>query len=81
MQQRISIPTQFGALLTARRKALKLSQQAVAAKLGISQNRLSELEEDPARLTLDRLIALANVLGLDLVVQDKTGADTSAADW
>lgn len=81
MAQRISIPDQFGHLLIARRKALKLSQQAVAAKLGISQNRLSELEEDPARLTLDRLIALTNVLGLDLVIQDKAGADTSPGEW
>ncbi|MGE5386993.1 MAG: helix-turn-helix domain-containing protein [Betaproteobacteria bacterium] len=81
MQQRISIPHQFGALLIARRKALKLSQQAVAAKLGISQNRLSELEEDPARLTLERLIALANALGLDLMVQDKPAAEASPGDW
>lgn len=82
MQQIVSTPHQLGHVLTVRRKALKLSQQALAAKLGISQNRLSELEENPARLTLDRVIALANLLGLELTIRDKTGAGASpASEW
>ncbi|MHB8473526.1 MAG: helix-turn-helix domain-containing protein [Gammaproteobacteria bacterium] len=80
MQQLISSSTQAGHLLAARRKALKLSQQAVAAKLGISQNRYSELEMDPSRLTLDRLIRLASLLGLDLVLKKHAGANPPS-DW
>ncbi|HEX5126230.1 MAG TPA: helix-turn-helix transcriptional regulator, partial [Rhodocyclaceae bacterium] len=60
MQQALSTSAQTGYVLASRRKALKLSQQAIASKLSISQNRLSELEENPARLTLDRLLALVN---------------------
>jgi len=62
---------QLGQLLASRRKALGLSQSEAAARLGISQNRLSELERQPAQLTLDRLLALAGMLGLDLDIQAK----------
>lgn len=72
MPQPLSTPSQAGQIVAARRKALKLSQKDLALKLGISQNRLSQLETDPARLTLDRLIALINLLGLELVLQDKS---------
>jgi HTH-type transcriptional regulator / antitoxin HipB len=80
MQQRISTSNQTGQVFAARRKALKLSQKVVAAKLGISQNRLSILEADPSRLTLDRLISLASILGLELVLQDK-GSSPTRSEW
>jgi len=63
---------QAAQLLVGRRKALGLSQAEVAARLGISQNRLSELELRPERLTLDRLLALVGVLGLELAIGDKS---------
>lgn len=80
MQQRISTSNQTGQVFAARRKALKLSQKVVAARLGISQNRLSILEADPSRLTLDRLISLASILGLELVLQDK-GSSPTRSEW
>ncbi len=81
MAQILSTSTQVGQVLANRRRALKLSQQAVAAKLGISQNRLSELEENPDRLTLDRLLALANVLGLELAIRDQASSPPAAGEW
>ncbi len=80
MQQMISTPAQVGQLLVARQKALKLSQQTVAAKFGISQNRYSELEADPSRLTLDRFITLTSILGLDVVLKKKSGA-AQTIEW
>ncbi len=80
MQQRISTANQTGQVFAARRKALKLSQKDVAARLGISQNRLSILESDLSRLTLDRLISLAGILGLELVLQDK-GSPPTRSEW
>ncbi|MDD5295880.1 MAG: helix-turn-helix domain-containing protein [Rhodocyclaceae bacterium] len=86
MAQILSTSAQVGQVLASRRRALKLSQQAVAAKLGISQNRLSELEENPDRLTLDRLLALVNVLGLELTIHDQAirnlaGSPPAAGEW
>lgn len=69
---RVNSPQQAGQILTTRRKALGLSQASLAARLGISQNRLSELEAHAERLTLERLLALASQLGLELVLQEKT---------
>ena len=74
MRQLITTPNQVGELLRGRRRALGVAQQKLAMKLGISQGRLSALEGDAASLTLDRLISLANLLGFELVLQDKSDA-------
>jgi HTH-type transcriptional regulator / antitoxin HipB len=72
----------LGQILASRRKASRQSQRAVAAKLAISQNRLSEIESNPGTLAVDRLLELANVLGLELVIQDKPqAARKSRTEW
>lgn len=71
MRQLLTTPAQLGEVLRGRRKARRISQDELATKLGISQSRLSTLESDPAGLTLDRLLAVAGVLGLELVIQEK----------
>lgn len=77
---RLATSQQAGQILTSRRKSLGLSQASAAAGLGISQNRLSELETHPERLTLERLISLAGVLGLELVLQEKKPY-TDESEW
>ncbi len=77
----ITSPKQVGEILRGRRKSRHVSQQQIAAKLSISQGRLSTLEGDPAGLTLDRLIALANMLDLELVLRDKSDAGPSPSEW
>ncbi len=69
----INSPTQIGAILTGRRKHLKLSQTDVANRLGLSQNRISELEAKPETLTVEQLLALLNVLGLEMTLGDRAG--------
>jgi len=81
MRQLITAPNQVAEILRGRRKARRISQHALAEKLGTSQSRLSSLEEDPARLTLERLLALANLLDLELVLQDKSNARNPPAEW
>ncbi len=65
----IHTPAQAGAYLRDYRKALKLSQSQVGRRLGISQNRFSALESAPGTITLERLLVLANLLGLELVLR------------
>jgi len=81
MRQLITSPRQVAEILRGRRKALRISQQELATKLGISQSRLSTLEEDAARITLERLILLAKLLGLELVLQDKKDAPRKKTEW
>jgi HTH-type transcriptional regulator/antitoxin HipB len=78
----ITTATQLGRNLVARRKALHLSQQHLARQLGISQNRLSELETHPEGLTLERLLVLLNLLNLELTVRERTGsARARRVEW
>lgn len=77
----ITNPGQIAEILRARRKAHRVSQEQLAKKLGVSQSRLSAIEAGTAALTVDRLIAIANVLDLQLVVQDKASKPSPATDW
>ena len=81
MRKLISTPGQLGEIIRGRRKARKVSQQDLATKLHISQNRLSVLEGNPAGLRLDRLITLANLLGFELVLQDKVNEPNYKREW
>jgi len=73
MNQLLSVPSQVGLVLRAVRKSAKLSQKQLAAKLGLSQNRVSELETDPGSMRVDQLLAVLSVLGLELQVQTRGG--------
>ena len=64
--QALTTLTQLQHAIVARRKKLKLSQAKVSEKLGISQNRYSELEASIANLDADRLLRLLSILGLEL---------------
>ncbi len=83
MRQLITTPAQVGEILRGRRKARRIPQQELATKLGIGQSRLSTLEGDPAALTLERLLVLAKLLGLELVLQDEAdaGVGRRKAEW
>lgn len=81
MHRLLTTPLQAGQALTSRRKALKLSQGAVAQRLGISQPRFSELELHPDRMTLDRLLVLANMLNLEVVLRDRGSSSTPESEW
>lgn len=80
MRKLITTPMQVGEIMRGRRKARGASQQELAAKLQMSQSRLSTLEGNPAGLTLDRLLALANLLDLELVLQDKVSG-SQKGEW
>ncbi|WP_323018048.1 helix-turn-helix transcriptional regulator [Castellaniella sp.] len=79
--QKLSTTDQMAHVLIARRRALGLTQAEVASRLGISQNRLSELENQPAALTADRLLALAGVLGLELTLQERAQSAPAQDEW
>ena len=75
----ISHAKQIGAALLGRRKSLGLSQAQVAEKLGLSQNRISELENQPDTLTVQQLLDMANVLGLELRLGER--ATSKKTEW
>jgi HTH-type transcriptional regulator/antitoxin HipB len=77
----ITTATQIGAILAARRKQLGLSQAQVATRVGLSQNRLSVLEKNSSTLTAKQMLALLNLLGLDLSVNERASTGKSKVEW
>jgi HTH-type transcriptional regulator/antitoxin HipB len=80
MRLNVTSPGQVGEVVRARRRAHKLSQAELAAQLGISQSRLSIIEQNPGSLTLERLISLCSVLGLSLVLQEKPARESKSSN-
>lgn len=76
----VTTPNQIGAILASRRKQLGLSQADVAARVGLSQNRLSVLEKNAGTLNARQMLALLNTLGLDLAINERSGSK-SRAEW
>lgn len=72
---------QIGSTLTARRKALKLSQADVAARLGLSQNRISELESSPETITVEQLLVMLKTLGLELSLDQAPASSQTKVEW
>ena len=80
-EQVIRAPAQLGVLLKSVRRQQDLSQQQLALKAGgISQARLSQLELQPGRLTLERLLLILAALNLELVVRPRE-AHNAPAEW
>src|SRR5208337_2149614 len=65
--RRLSVPQQ-GWIKTIR-KALGMTAQQMATKLGVSRSRIIKIEQDELRqvLTLKTLYGIANVLNCDLI--------------
>jgi len=53
----ILTPSQLGQVLKAARQARKLSQAALASRLGLSQSRVSHLEAHAEELSMAQLLA------------------------
>lgn len=64
--QKLNTATQLQQAIVARRKRLRLSQADIAASLGLSQPRYSQVEADPSALSVDRLLMLTALLGIEL---------------
>nr|WP_221893277.1 hypothetical protein [Pusillimonas minor] len=42
---------------------------------------MSEIENQPGHLTLDRLLALAGILGLELTIQARENVAPTESEW
>lgn len=76
-------PSQLGSVLQAARKAKGMTQSALAGRIGVSQSRVSQLEQNPNNLTVEQLLAWCSTLGLELAIGTH-GAHASSgtqADW
>ena len=79
MQHHIRTTLQLGQLLLSARKQQGLSQAELAARLGLSQARISQLEQQPQTITAQQLLQLTSVLGLELLVQTRDSAQDAGS--
>ena len=75
----IATPDQLAQLLAASRRQAGLTQAEAAARVGVSQSRISAWEADAAALTLAQLLSLCGAYGLQLQVRDKNQPGTEPA--
>ena len=59
---------QLGLQLLSARKARKMSQAVLASRVGISQSRVSHLENHPEELSFAQLMCWCSALGLELAI-------------
>lgn len=74
---------QLGQTLLAARKARGMSQAALASRLGLSQPRVSFLEQNAGDLSVEQLLAWCAILGLELSIGSRTdeSAQRTSAGW
>jgi HTH-type transcriptional regulator/antitoxin HipB len=74
--------SQLGQLLISTRKRLKLTQTAVATRVGLSQNRISHLESHADEISVKQLLSWCSALELELHLAERdTSTANSTAEW
>lgn len=73
---------QLGQLLKSARKRRKLTQAEVAGRLGLSQNRVSYLEQHPDELSFKQLLGWCTAVGLELRLGEREPMESiPKAEW
>jgi HTH-type transcriptional regulator/antitoxin HipB len=75
--------SQLGQILQTSRRSKKMSQAALAVKLGLSQSRVSHLEKHAEELSVEQLMNWCTALGLELAVglRGSSAVDSPKLDW
>jgi HTH-type transcriptional regulator/antitoxin HipB len=76
MDYPIQSPGQLSSHLRALRKARGLSQAQLGAALGVGQTRVTRIEHDPTAISVEQLLGILSVLGVQMVLRP---ADLRAA--
>lgn len=65
---------QLAPVLKELRRQLGLSQAALGRKIGLSQERISRIENDPESVSLDHLLTVLMALDAEIMVGPRTGS-------
>ncbi len=86
--QPLSTSRNLGWMLQSARKSKRLTQVHLANRVGISQSRISHLEQHPEELSVQQLLAWCSALNLELAIGPRDALDpnsppsgTSAVAW
>lgn len=71
----------LGRILQSARKSKGLNQTQLAARVGVSQARMSALEREPGTISVDQLLAMCSSLGLQLSIGPRDAGAAPTTDW
>lgn len=74
----LQIPSQLGAHLRALRRTRKMTQTALASRLGVTQARVAAIEADPAAVSFGQLMAILAALEVDIALRPRPRKDAVA---
>lgn len=75
-------PQQLAPLLRALRRRSGMSQADLAARLGVTHQAVSRLEQDPARVSFERLMRVLSALKVELVLRPRVpDAEATTGEW
>lgn len=77
----IQTAAQLKVALYRLRRDQKLSQSAFGRKVGLSQERISVIENHPERVTTDQLLTLLMAMGMELVIKPRSLEDKPPGIW
>lgn len=83
----LQLPSQLGPHLRSLRRARKITQRALAARLGVTQARVAAIEANPGAVSTNQLMAILSALGVDLALRPRPSRDAAATgalptvDW
>jgi len=70
MDYPVALSTQLRQHLRSLRKARGLTQADLAARLGVVQSRVADIEANPSAVSVEQLLKVLTVLNAQLVVRD-----------
>jgi HTH-type transcriptional regulator/antitoxin HipB len=77
----VKTSTQLKAVLRSLRRAQGLSQSEFGRKIGLSQERISAIENHPERVTTDQLLTILMALGMELVIKPRSLEADPPRSW
>jgi HTH-type transcriptional regulator / antitoxin HipB len=77
----IKTPDQLKTMLRSLRRAQGLSQSEFGRKVGLSQERISAIENHPERVTTDQLLTLLMALDMELVIKPRLPEAKPSGSW
>ena len=81
MDYRVKTPDQLKVALRALRRAEGLNQSELGRKVGLSQERISAIENHPERVTTDQLLTLLMALGVEVVIRPRPAQAKPLGSW
>jgi len=77
----VKTPAQLKAALRSLRREQGLNQSEFGRKVGLSQERISAIENHPERVTIDQLLTLLMAAGMELVIKRRSIDTNSPGSW